>query len=101
MWETILIGSVILFLINVIFWFIAVRIFSMVYQDKFDMVVKIIHEGMAERDAKLRVVQAMLTKAFVTDTRLFDILIEEGDESGVSSAISEEFLHGREKENQG
>jgi len=98
MLQTILLTSAALLVINIVFWFIAIRVFSMIYQDKFDMVVKIIHEGMAERDAKLRVIQAMLSKAFVTDTRLFDILMEES-EGG--SSLPEETVNEREEENQG
>jgi hypothetical protein len=94
MWEPILILSFALFVINVVFWVIAVRIFSGIYQSKFNTVVQIIHDGMAERDAKLRELQAMLSRSFVTDTRLFDLMLEDEDEP-----VAKESTNERQEEN--
>jgi hypothetical protein len=77
-------------LINVILWIIAVRIFSAVYQNKFDALVGIIRDAMTERDMKLRKIEAMLARAVVTDTRLFDGMIDIEDEEDIPHEREEE-----------
>jgi hypothetical protein len=67
-------------LINVILWIIAVRIFSAVYQNKFDALVGIIRDAMTER----------LARAVVTDTRLFDGMIDIEDEEDIPHEREEE-----------
>lgn len=65
-----------LFVVNVIFWVLAVRIFSTVYQNRFESLVGVIRDAMTERDMKLRKIEALLARAMVTDTRLFDGMVE-------------------------
>lgn len=77
-------------LINVILWVIAVRIFSRVYQSKFDALVGIIRDAMTERDMKLRKIEAMLARAVVTDTRLFDGMVDLEDEEDIPHEREEE-----------
>lgn len=79
-----------LLLINVILWVIAIRIFSVVYQNKFDALVGIIRDAMTERDMKLRKIEAMLARAVVTDTRLFDGMIDIEDEEDIPHEREEE-----------
>jgi hypothetical protein len=84
----VIIGGVIF--INVIAWIFAVRFFSSVYQNKFDNLVGIIRDAMTERDMKLRKIEAMLARAVVTDTRLFDGMIDIEDEEDIPHEREEE-----------
>lgn len=65
-----------LLVVNIIFWILAVRIFSTIYQNRFESLVGVIRDAMTERDMKLRKIEAILARAVVTDTRLFDGMIE-------------------------
>ncbi len=76
--------------INIVCWIVAVRIFSTVYQNKFDSLVGIIRDAMTERDMKLRKIEAMLARAVVTDTRLFDGMIDIEDEEDIPHEREEE-----------
>ena len=76
--------------VNIVFWIVAVRMFSGLYQNKFDALVIIIRDAMTERDMKLRKIEGMLAKAIVTDTRLFDGMIDFEDEEAIPDGREEE-----------
>ena len=76
----IIIGILISIGINFVLWVIAVRMFSNVYQNKFETLVGAVRDAMTERDLKLRKIEAMLSRALVTDTALFDHMLDDNEE---------------------
>lgn len=92
-WEqiAIIIGTTIL--CNTVGIFIVYRRVSRTYLTKLQDLVSVVRDGMAERDAKFRKLQADIARVIVTDTRIFDMALEEDEKT-------EEQSDGRTEEDQ-
>ena len=49
----------------------------LVYSRRFTVLMQLVRDGMAQRDAAYRKLQAQVTRAFVTDTSIFDTALED------------------------
>lgn len=92
MWEETLILGVVFLILNIVFWFVAVRILAGVYNRRFNEMINVIHDGMEARDAAFAGLKAMVTRAIVHDTAFFD--------DAVSMTDEEEIVDGRKEEDQ-
>ena len=94
MWEAFAVLTVILVLLNLIFWVIGIRTLSVIFEKRMDAILTAIHDGMAQRDAAFAGLKAMVTRSIVHDTKFFD------DSLDMLDGEEEEQVHGREEEDQ-
>ena len=66
------------------------RVLSELYDERFDSLAQIIAEAMAERDAEFQLFRGKITKMLVTDTQIFDVLLDDPKDAPVALIPSEE-----------